>query len=205
MVRFAAVISDLDGVLIDSVAPTVRVWRAWGERHGIDGAALQAANHGRPARAVLAEHVTPAELDAEAGWLARAETVDTDGVVAYPGAADVLALPAERVAIATSCGFPLARARLAAAGLPVPAVLVTSDDVARGKPAPDPFLRAAERLGVDPAACLVFEDAPAGIAAARAAGMTVWAVTTTHRAADLGEAQRVAAGLPEHLAALTLA
>jgi sugar-phosphatase len=202
--RFAAVISDLDGVLIDSSAPTVRCWRRWGERHGLDGEALQAANDGRPAREVLAEHVSPAELDAETEWLARAETTDTDGVVAYPGAAEVLALPAERVAIATSCAAPLARARLAAADLAVPAVLVSIDDVARGKPAPDPFLLAAERLGVDPAACLVFEDAPAGIAAARAAGMTAWAVTTTHRAADLGDAQRVAARLPEHLAALTV-
>ena len=84
-------------------------------------------------------------------------------------------------------------------------MLVSSDQVEHGKPAPDCYLLAAERLGVDPAACLVFEDAPAGIAAARAAGMTVWAVTTTHGAAELGEAQRVAAGLPEHLAALRLA
>jgi mannitol-1-/sugar-/sorbitol-6-phosphatase len=204
-VTFAAVISDLDGVLVDSSAPTVRVWRAGGERHGLDGAALQAANHGRPARAVIAEHVRPEEVDAETDWLARAETADTDGVIPMPGAADVLALPAGRIAISTSCMAPLARARLAAAGLPVPGVLVTSDQVARGKPAPDPYLLAAERLGVDPTACLVFEDAPAGIASARAAGMTVWAVTTTHDAADLGEAQRVAAGLPEHLAALTLA
>jgi sugar-phosphatase len=204
-VTFAAVISDLDGVLVDSTAPTVRSWRAWGERHGIDGEALQAANHGRPARAVIAEHVRPEQLDAETELLARAETEDTEGVAAYPGAADVLALPAGRVAIGTSCIAPLARARLAAAGLPVPDVLVTSDQVARGKPAPDTFLLAAERLGVDPAACLVFEDAPAGIAAARAAGMTVWAVTTTHGAADLADAQRVAAGLAGHVAALALA
>jgi sugar-phosphatase len=203
-VTFAAVISDLDGVLVDSSAPTVRVWRAWGERHGLDGAALQAANHGRPARAVIAEHVRPEELDAETDWIARAETADTDGVIPMPGAADVLALPAGRIAISTSCMAPLARARLAAAGLPVPGVFVTSDEVARGKPAPDPYLLAAERLGVDPAACLVFEDAPAGIAAGRAAGMTVWAVTTTHEPDALDGAARVACGLPEHLAALRL-
>ncbi len=203
--RFAAVISDLDGVLVDSSAPTVRAWRAWGERHGLDGAAIQAANHGRPGRAVIAEHVRPEQLEAETDWLARAETADTDGVIALPGAADVLALPAGRVAICTSCMAPLARARLAAAGLRVPGVIVTSDQVARGKPAPDPYLLAAERLGADPAACLVFEDAPAGIASARAAGMTVWAVTTTHAAGNLGEAQRVAARLTEHLAAFTLA
>jgi beta-phosphoglucomutase-like phosphatase (HAD superfamily)/predicted MFS family arabinose efflux permease len=199
-VTFTAVISDLDGVLIDSSAPTVRSWRAWGERHGLDGEAIQAGNHGRPARAVIAEHVAPAQLDEEAALLAHAETTDTDGVVAYPGACDVLALP--RVAIATSCAAPLARARLAAAGLPVPDVLVTADQVEHGKPAPDPYLLAAERLGVDPAACVVLEDAPAGIAAGRAAGMTVWAVTTTHGIDALGGAARVAGGLPEHLAAL---
>jgi mannitol-1-/sugar-/sorbitol-6-phosphatase len=202
---FAAVISDLDGVLIDSSAPTVRSWRAWGERHGLDGAAIQAGNHGRPARAVIAEHVAAARVDDEADRLTEAETDDTDGVVACAGALDVLALPPDRVAIATSCTAPLARARLAAADLPVPDVLVTSDQVEHGKPAPDPYLLAAERLGVDPAACLVFEDAPAGIAAARAAGMTVWAVTTTHAAAALDGAARVAAGLPEHLEALDLA
>ncbi len=99
--------------------------------------------------------------------------------------------------------MPLARARLAAAGLPEPGVLVTADQVARGKPAPDPYLLAAERLGVDPADCLVLEDAPAGIAAGRAAGMTVWAVTTTHGPEDLGAAHRIAAGLPDLLADLT--
>jgi len=201
---FAAVISDLDGVLIDSTAPTVRSWRAWGERHGLDGIAIQAGNHGRPARAVVAEHVRPEEVETETAWLAHAETTDTNGVIAHPGAAEVLALPRGRVAIATSCSAPLARARLAAAGLPVPDVLVTADDVERGKPAPDPYRLAAERLGADPASCLVLEDAPAGIASGRAAGMTVWAVTTTHAAPALDGAARVAAGLPEHLAVLRL-
>jgi sugar-phosphatase len=197
---FAAVISDLDGVLVDSAAATSRAWAAWGARHGLDGAAVQALNHGRPAREVLAEHVGAEALDAEAEFLLAAEVSDTDGVVAFAGAAAVLALPV--VAIATSCTLPLAIARLRAAGLPAPGVLVTADQVARGKPAPDPYLLAAERLGADPAACLVLEDAPSGIAAGRAAGMTVWAVTTTHEPAELGGAHRIAAGLPELLAAL---
>jgi sugar-phosphatase len=197
---FAAVISDLDSVLVDSAAATSRAWAAWGARHGLDGAAVQALNHGRPAREVLAEHVGAEALDAEAEFLLAAEVSDTDGVVAFAGAAAVLALPV--VAIATSCTLPLAIARLRAAGLPAPGVLVTADQVARGKPAPDPYLLAAERLGADPAACLVLEDAPSGIAAGRAAGMTVWAVTTTHEPAELGGAHRIAAGLPELLAAL---
>jgi sugar-phosphatase len=197
--RFAAVISDLDGTLVDSAAATARAWRRWGLLHGIDGAAIQAANHGRPARDVVQEQLAGADVAAEAAFLLEAEERDTRGVVAFPGAADVLALPV--VAIATSGTQSLARARLAAAGLPLPGVLVGADEVAAGKPAPDPYLLAAERLGVDPARCLVLEDAPAGIAAGRAAGMTVWAVTSTHAADQLGDAHRVAAGLPELLAA----
>jgi sugar-phosphatase len=197
---FAAVISDLDGVLVDSAAATSRAWAAWGERHGVDGAAIQAANHGRPARDVVAEWVAPELVDAEAAVLLDIEVTDTRGVVAFPGAAGVLALPT--VAIATSCTITLARARLRAAGLREPDVLVSADQVTRGKPAPDPYLLAASRLGVEPAECLVLEDAPSGVAAGRAAGMTVWAVMTTHAAAELGGADRIAAGLDELLAAL---
>jgi len=197
---FAAVISDLDGVLVDSAAATSRAWAVWGARRGIDGAGIQAVNHGRPARDVVAEHVPASALDAEAAFLLAAEVSDTRGVLALPGAADVLALGV--VAIATSCTLPLAEARLAAAGLAPPEVLVTSDQVESGKPAPDSYLLAAERLGVDPAACLVLEDAPSGVAAGRAAGMTVWAVTTTHEPGALADAHRIAHGLPELLAAL---
>jgi mannitol-1-/sugar-/sorbitol-6-phosphatase len=195
--RFAAVISDLDGVLVDSAGASLRAWRRWAERHGLDGDAIQAANHGRPSREVIAEHVPDVDLEAETAFLLEAEVADTRGVVAFPGAADVLALPV--VAVATSGELPLARARLIAAGLPLPDEVITADDVERGKPAPDPYLLAAERLGVDPADCLVLEDAPSGIAAGLAAGMTVWAVTTTHERAALLDAHRVARGLPELL------
>jgi len=198
---FAAVISDLDGVLVDSSAATSRAWARWGERHGLDGAAIQAANHGLPARDVVAEHVPAETLDAESGFLRDAEVGDTEGVLAFPGAAGVLALPV--VAIATSCVLPLAHARLRAAGLPIPDVLVSADQVARGKPSPDPYLLAAERIGAEPGDCLVLEDAPSGISAGRAAGMTVWAVATTHAPAELGAAHRIADGLPELLAELS--
>ncbi len=182
------------------MAATTRAWAAWGERHGIDGAAIQAANHGRPARAIIAEYVSPERLDEETEFLLRAEVDDTGDVIALNGATGVLALPV--VAIATSCVDELARARITAAGLAEPAVLVTSDQVRNGKPAPDCYLHAAERLGVDPAMCLVLEDAPAGVAAGKAAGMTVWAVTTTHEPGDLGAADRVAEGLEALLAEL---
>jgi mannitol-1-/sugar-/sorbitol-6-phosphatase len=187
--RFAAVLSDLDGVLVYSVAATAAVWRQWGERHGLDGAAIQAANHGVPARAVIAMHMPADAVAAEAAAVLQAEVATADQVMPYAGAADVLALPV--VAVVTSCEAPLARARMQAAGLQAPAVVVPADEVERGKPAPDAYLLAAERLGVDPARCVVLEDAPAGVAAGKAAGMSVWAVATTHGAGDLGEADRV--------------
>jgi sugar-phosphatase len=194
------VLSDLDGVLIDSTEAIVRTWERWGRRLGLDARAVVDANHGRPARDVLAQFFAPEEVDAEAAAFEEAESTDTEGVVAMPGADAVLALPS--VAIVTSCTVRLARARLAAAGLPEPAVLVTSDLTARGKPAPDPYLLGAERMGVDPADCIVLEDAPAGIAAGRAAGMTVWAVATTHGRGELAAADRVADRLLDHLSAL---
>jgi sugar-phosphatase len=198
-----AILSDLDGVLVDSTPAVVRTWIAWGERYGFDGGAVVEANHGRPARAVLAETLPAgADLDAEAAAFEAAEVADTEGVVALPGAAEVLAAPV--VAIVTSCTLRLARARLAAAGLQEPAVLVTADMVEHGKPAPDAYLLAAERLGVAPAGCIVLEDAPAGVEAGRAAGMAVWAVATTHAPDALAAADRVAADLREHVAALDL-
>ncbi len=193
----SAVLADLDGTLVDSTAAVLRTWCTWAARHGLDGEAIAAANHGRPASETIAELVPGADLAAEAACLEDMEVRDIDGVVALPGAAAVLALP--QVAIVTSCTERLARARLAAAGLPVPSVLVSVDMVARGKPAPDPYLLGARRLGVDPADCIVIEDAPAGIEAGLAAGMTVLAVTTTHAAPELAAAHVVAGGLPDLL------
>jgi sugar-phosphatase len=186
-VRFAAILSDLDGVLVDTGDDVERVWREWAAERGLDPEELARASHGVPSRQVIAK-VAP-ELGPE-----EAERVDrlhaATPATALPGAAELLAI-ALPLAIVTSCTAPLADARLRAAGLPKPAVLVTVDQVARGKPHPDPYLLAASRLGVDPADCLVIEDAPAGIAAGNAAGMTVWAVATTHARAELAGAARI--------------
>ena len=196
-----AVLSDMDGVLVDSMAAARRAWAAWGRRRGIDGVAHQEANQGRPAREVIALVVDdPGLVEEDTAFVREAEVADVAGVVAFPGAAEVLALP--RVAIVTSCERPLALARLRAAGLPVPGVLVTADQIARGKPAPDAFLLAAERLGADPAECVVLEDAPAGVAAGRAAGLAVWAVAPTHDPEELRAADRVATHLTELLPGL---
>ena len=194
------VLSDLDGVLVASMDATRRAWTAWGDRHGIDGAALQSAHHGWPARDVVALVVDAADVPAETEFVRRTEVADVVGIRAFEGAAGILRLP--RVAVVTSCEAALAVARLHGAGLTAPRVVVTADMVTHGKPAPDAYLLAARRLGAAPADCVVIEDAPAGVAAGRAAGMTVWAVSTTHHPRELGDAHRVASGLPELLADL---
>ena len=179
---FAAIPFDMDATLVDSTAAIDRSWTTWAVEHGVSRAALvAAAGHGRPAPEIVADLVGPERAAAASARITELEVDDVGGVVQLPGVADLLAgLPRERWAIVTSCSAPLADARRTAAGLPEPSVLVTFDDVERGKPAPDCFLLGARRLGVDPADCLVVEDAPAGLTAARAAGCATLAVRTTH-------------------------
>ena len=180
--RFAAVLSDLDGVLVDSGESVERVWREWAVAHGLDPDDVGRASHGVPGRQVI-ERVAP-WMDAAAESARVDELHARTGGAALPGAAELLA-SVSPLAVVTSCSPPLAAARFEAAGLTPPQVLVTSDVTERGKPYPDPYLFAASALGAEPSACLVIEDAPAGVAAARAAGMAVWAVTTTHAASEL--------------------
>lgn len=148
--------------------------------------------HGRRTLDTLRAVAPHVDVDAEVAWLEAAELADLDGLVAIPAAKPLLlGLPAGSWAVVTSGGRTLARRRLEAVDLPVPPVLITSEDVTRGKPAPDGYRLAAQRLGHDPASCLAFEDAPPGVAAARAAGARVVALTTTHLAHQLGEAELV--------------
>jgi mannitol-1-/sugar-/sorbitol-6-phosphatase len=186
--RFAAVLSDLDGVLVDSGAEVERVWREWALAHALDPVSVERASHGVPSRQVI-ERVAP--------WLdpvIEGERVDAlhaaTGGEALPGAAELLASVAP-LAVVTSCSKPLAAARFSAAGLAAPAVVITSELTPRGKPYPDPYLAAAAALGVSATGCLVIEDAPAGISAGLAAGSTVWAVETTHSPAELSAASLV--------------
>jgi sugar-phosphatase len=141
----------------------------------------------------------PAELlAAENDELLAAQAADTADVVALPGARALLdALPADRWALVTACDRRLAEARLRAAGLPLPAVMVTPADVARGKPDPEGHLAAAAALGAEPARCVVLEDAPSGVEAAQAAGMAVVAVLTTHDMDQVAAADLVVDGLDE--------
>ena len=183
---FDAVLFDMDGTLVDSTASVVRSWVRLAQEHGITVETLQAAaGHGRPARDIVADLFDPPAREDALARITHLEVTDLDGVVALPGAHDALRACADAGAIVTSCSPDLAVARQQAAGLAVPAVVVTADDVTRGKPHPEPFLLAARTMGVDPGRCLVVEDAPAGLTAGRAAGMTTLAVTTTHAADEL--------------------
>ena len=187
--RFSALLFDLDGTLINSIAAAERVWAAWAARYGLDVAAFLPTIHGVRGVETIARLGLPGvDPVAEAQAILEGELADLEGVVAIDGAAAFLsALPEDRWAIVTSAPRALAQRRLAAAGLPTPAVLVAGEDVARGKPAPDGFLLGAARLGQPIADCLVFEDAPAGIQAAEAAGAAVLVVAATHgHALDTG-------------------
>ncbi|MET0348530.1 MAG: HAD-IA family hydrolase [Rhizobacter sp.] len=180
--RFAACLFDMDGTLLTSILAAERVWAAWARRHGLDVDAFLPTIHGvRCEDTVRRQNLPGIDVAAEVAWITAAEIADTEGVEPIPGAAEfVAALPTDRWAIVTSASRELALGRLAAAGLPVPAVMVTAEDVERGKPAPDGYQLAARRLGVPVADCLVFEDAPAGIAAGEAAGAAVLVVGATH-------------------------
>lgn len=176
---FAAVIFDMDGTLIDSTPAVRRSWKTWAAEHEVAADVLE-RNHGMPAASVVQAALSADRHDAAIRRINELELADVGDVVVLPGAPEALAsLVGAKNAIATSCTIPLAQARIAAAGVVAPTVLVTADDVERGKPHPDPFLEAARRLGVAPTDCLVVEDAPAGLAAARTAGCRTLAVRTT--------------------------
>lgn len=175
---FEAVLFDMDGTLINSIPAVDRCWLQWAGEFGIDPARL-AGIHGVPAADTIAMLLPEAVRERALARIVELEETDTDGILLIPGALEALAaLPQGRAAIATSCTQGLARARIGASGLPVPAVVVTADQTPLGKPNPDPFLLAAQRLGADPRRCLVVEDATSGVQAGRAAGCATLAVLT---------------------------
>jgi mannitol-1-/sugar-/sorbitol-6-phosphatase len=197
------VLADLDGTLIDSFASVRRAWRAWARRHGVDVAELEATMHGRPSADVIAEFAPQLEPARESAAIDLLQARDSADVVALPGAAELLE-DGDRfagVAIVTSCTEELLTARMAAAGLRRPAVVVTPERVRAGKPDPEGYLLAAAELGADPAGCTVLEDAPAGVEAGRRAGMHVIAVLTTHSAGELAAADELVADVATWLSA----
>ena len=188
----SAFLFDLDGVLVDSREVVERTCRRWALRHHLDPEKVLRIAHGRRTRDTVTAAAPHLDIDREVAWLDAAELADVDGLREVPGVRQFLAtLPAGSWAVVTSCGPALARLRLTSVGLPVPEIVVTSADVTHGKPAPDGYQLGAERLGQDAAACVVFEDAPPGIAAGRAAGARVIALSTTHPDADFSGAAAV--------------
>jgi sugar-phosphatase len=195
-VTASAVLFDLDGVLVDSTAAVEGHWRDFAARHDLDATALLADLHGRRMVDIIARalpNVDSAQLADEARMVETAEATGArDGTQPQPGALDLVrALAGQPWAIVTSGTSPVALARMEAVGLPRPAVFVPGEEVPLGKPDPGPYLLAAERLGVRPRDCVVIEDAPAGLAAGRAAGSTTVAVATSHDVAALHVADHV--------------
>jgi len=171
---------DMDGTLVDSTAVVERTWRSFAARHGIAAEQILAVSHGRRTEETVAAFAPQGvDIAAEARRVIAEEVDDTEGIVAIPGAARLLAgLSGDSWALVTSAGRRLAEARMRAAGLPLPAVVISADDVTVGKPSPEGYLAAAKRLGVPPESTIVFEDAEAGVRAALAAGAATVVVGT---------------------------
>lgn len=179
---FSAFLFDMDGTIINSIPATERVWTNWALKHGLDVATFLPTMHGvRGIDTITRLGLPGVDPVAEAKEVERQEMDDVEGIVPISGAIDFLkSLPAGRWGIVTSAPVALARRRLAATGIPLPEVIVTADDVTKGKPAPDGYRLGAQKLGFDSADCLVFEDVPAGILAGEGAGAHVVVMTATH-------------------------
>ena len=181
-VRCKAVLFDMDGTLVDSTQVVERIWASWAARHNIPLGEVLSFSHGRPTIATL-EHFLPGrDHSKELEELGGLEETQTEGILAIPGAADVVhALQTQNRpwAVVTSAWRRLAETRVVGAGLPLPTVIVPIDEIRKGKPDPEGFLRAAAQLGVAPEECIVFEDTRPGIDAGLSAGMQVVGLLTT--------------------------
>jgi sugar-phosphatase len=187
----AAILFDLDGVLVDSTGSVDRQWRAWAREQGIDEESVIAIAHGVRSIEVIRAVAPHLDAIAETRKLESREAADP-AIAVMPGAIDLVrSIPEDQWCVVTSGTRQLASARLERVGIPRPKVMVAADDVVKGKPDPEPYLKGAELLGVDAAKCLVIEDAPAGIRSAHAAGMKVIALASTYPASALGEADAV--------------
>jgi mannitol-1-/sugar-/sorbitol-6-phosphatase len=185
----AAILFDMDGVLIDSTPAVARVWSQWAREHGFDPERIVSLAHGRPSISTIRDLLPDADHEAENREVERREITDLEGVVPLPGAGSLMAsLPPERYAIVTSSTRKLAEARLHAAALPLPKFFVTSSDIVNGKPHPEPYLKAADKLGVRAADCIVVEDVPSGIRSGKAAGARVIGFPTTVKVEELRSA-----------------
>lgn len=192
------ILFDLDGVLVDSTGAVARVWRRWAQEHGLPPERVIREAHGRRSIETIVALTPHLDASLENQKVESMEIADQAGVVALPGAARLLReLSGKSFAIVTSATRALAIARLSSAGLPVPQLLVSADDVREGKPSPQPYLQGAAMLGLPTHDCVVFEDTAAGIESAHKAEMRAIALTTTFAASDLAAADAIVASLDE--------
>ena len=176
-----AILFDLDGVLVDSAERVEKTWREWAVRHGLDTGLVIAAAHGRRTVETVALVAPGLSADEELRALETSEATNPDGVYEIAGARDLLQLlPPARWAIVTSGIRAVAEFRIRYTGLPMPAVMICAEEISRGKPDPEGYLAAADRLGFSRANCVVVEDTPPGIEAAKAAGMRAIGIATTY-------------------------
>ena len=182
-----ALLFDMDGTLTNSTAVVERVWGHWAASHGVDFQRFRHRIHGCRAVDIMAMMAPPGtDLAREVQKVDAQELTETEGIVAIAGASELIAsLPRAAWALVTSASAELARTRMGAAGLPMPPTLVCANDVREGKPNPAGYLLALKRLGLAADQALIFEDAPAGLAAGRAAGCRTIALATTSPASAL--------------------
>ena len=194
--RCHAILFDLDGVLVDSAECVERTWRRWARHHGLDPTVVVAAAHGRRTIETVQRVAPHLAAASEVAALAESESTTTDGIFEVPGARElVLPLPENAWAVVTSGIRAVATLRIRHTGLPMPRVLVCADEITRGKPDPEGYLTAAQRLGVAPEECVVIEDTPAGLKAGRAAGMRTIGISGTYPQSELKMADHTVARL----------
>lgn len=196
----SAILFDLDGVLADSTKSVAREWLRWAGENGVDPQKVAAIMHGRRTVEIVRTVAPHLDAEAEANKIEQRGVDDDsrDGVVVMPGAKELLqSLPLDRWAVVTSGTRLVATSRLRLTGLPIPRVLVPADEVANGKPHPEPYLKAALLLAANPEECLVVEDAPAGIQSAHAGGMKALGITSTYLASQLREADAIIHAMTE--------
>jgi sugar-phosphatase len=188
-----AILFDMDNTLLDSTICNEGIMRRWAGKHGLDRDFVIQVSHGRRTIDSIREAAPHLDAEEEAKKIDTEELVAREGIVAVAGAQRLLSkLKPHQWAVVTSASRALATFRMGCAGLPLPEVLISGDDVSKGKPDPEGYLRAASQLGVRPERCIVVEDSPAGILAGRRAGMNIVAVTTTFAAEKLLGAPSVA-------------
>jgi sugar-phosphatase len=203
--QISGILFDMDGVLISSTAADERSWLRWAALHGMESTFSIQSTHGRRAVDTLAALRPDLDPVVEVALLENFDAEDLNGILILPGVERLLAsLPPERWTIVTSASHRLMVNRLGHAGLPSPRTIITADMVVHGKPHPEPYLAGARALNLQPADCLVIEDAPAGVASGKAAGCKVLAVLTSHKAEDLVGADWIIPNL-DHLSAIVTA